>query len=84
LAAGIADGDPTPEEHTISRERSERVRAALKKLKPLERDVILLAYYESLTQSDIARLTGIPLGTVKARMSSALRHLREDPALCDI
>ena len=52
------------------------VTEALEGLAPLQREVIELAYYRQLSQSEIADRLGIPLGTVKTRTFSALRALR--------
>jgi RNA polymerase sigma factor (sigma-70 family) len=54
------------------------VRECLLRLQPEQRSVIELAYFEGLTQSEIASACQIPLGTVKARMRLALRHLKQD------
>jgi RNA polymerase sigma-70 factor (ECF subfamily) len=41
-----------------------------------QRQVLELAYYQGLTQSEIALATGIPLGTVKTRTLLAMKKLR--------
>ena len=49
----------------------------LRRLSPEEAEVIWLHFHFGLSQSQIAAHTGTPLGTVKSRTASALRHLRE-------
>jgi RNA polymerase sigma-70 factor, ECF subfamily len=48
----------------------------LRRLPPAEAEVVRLRFHIGLSQSQISTLTGLPLGTVKSRMTSALRHLR--------
>jgi RNA polymerase sigma-70 factor, ECF subfamily len=48
----------------------------LERLSREESEVVRLRFHVGLSQRQIARLTGIPLGTVKSRTASALRHLR--------
>jgi RNA polymerase sigma factor (sigma-70 family) len=61
----------------IEKEDATRVRAALRGLSELHRQTIVLYYYEELSQSDIAAVLDVPLGTVKSRLFNALRNLRE-------
>ena len=59
-----------------SRERRERMRQELAGLPAEQREVLELAFYRGLTQSEIAARTGIPLGTVKTRTLLAMKKLR--------
>ncbi len=55
-----------------------RVHRALEELPEAERRVIELAYWSGLSQSEVADLLAIPLGTVKTRTRSALRRLADE------
>jgi RNA polymerase sigma-70 factor (ECF subfamily) len=55
-----------------------RLRAALTTLPPAQRDAVELAFFAGLTHGEIARRTGLPLGTVKGRVRLGLRRLRHD------
>lgn len=62
---------------TFRSEQSKIVRDALARLSEEQRKVLVLAYFEGLTQSEIAERTDEPLGTVKTRMRSGTIKLRE-------
>jgi RNA polymerase sigma factor (sigma-70 family) len=72
----LAVTGPGPDEEAWMRLRGERTREALKTLPAEQRELLLLAYYGGYTQSEIAGLTGLPLGTVKSRTLTAMRKLR--------
>ncbi|MGK7873738.1 MAG: sigma-70 family RNA polymerase sigma factor [Xenococcaceae cyanobacterium] len=66
----------TPQENLLIQERRERVMAALAQIPEEQRLVIELAYYQGMTQTEIAAQTGVSLGTVKTRIRLGLSKLR--------
>ncbi len=74
---GGADATVGPEASFDAREARDAIRTALASMPEAERQVIVMAYAEELSQSEIAVRLGWPLGTVKTRTRRALRHLRE-------
>ncbi len=52
------------------------VREALAALPAEQREALTLAYFGGFTQREVASISGIPLGTVKSRMFTAVRTLR--------
>ena len=61
----------------VASEQGASVRRALADLPPPQRQVLELAYFNGLSQSEIAERLGEPLGTVKSRTHVALSRLRE-------
>ena len=61
----------------IRMEQRETLLEALDSIPEGQRDALLLAYFEGLSQSEIAERTGKPLGTIKTRTRDGLRKLRD-------
>jgi RNA polymerase sigma-70 factor, ECF subfamily len=68
---------PSPEDLLASAQLGRRVRQALADLPNEQRRALELAYFEGLSQSEIATTTATPLGTVKTRMRLAMIKLAE-------
>ncbi|TMK22343.1 MAG: sigma-70 family RNA polymerase sigma factor [Actinobacteria bacterium] len=75
-AADDGSVDEVIEESWLKARRS-HVRNALGSLSAEQRQMIELAYFQGMTQSQVARATGVPLGTVKSRTLAAMRRLRD-------
>jgi RNA polymerase sigma-70 factor (ECF subfamily) len=65
------------EKQILNSDRVRRVKLALEQLSENQRSVIELAYFEGLSQTEIAARLGQPLGTVKTWSRAALKALRE-------
>ena len=64
------------EEQVFSDMDAARVRDALAQLPSEQREPIELGFFNGITHAEIARQTGIPLGTIKTRIRTGLRRLR--------
>jgi RNA polymerase sigma-70 factor (ECF subfamily) len=71
------DGAPEPVGHLDVDALADawEIAAALERLPAVQREVLLLAYRDDLSQSRIAEVLGVPLGTVKSRTYHALRGM---------
>lgn len=67
---------PTGMRSVLNEEQRQRLQAELGRLPPEQRQVLEMAFYQGMTQSEIARQTEIPLGTVKTRTLLAMKKLR--------
>jgi RNA polymerase sigma-70 factor, ECF subfamily len=66
----------SPLDHATLIEHHQHLRTALDQLPPTEREVLEIAYFQGLSQSEIATQLRIPLGTVKSRCRQGLLRLR--------
>lgn len=76
-APGMGRGEQSPDSDVAHSERSARVAAALDTLSPPQRQAIQLAFFEGLSQSEIAERLDEPLGTIKTRVRLAMQKLRD-------
>jgi RNA polymerase sigma-70 factor, ECF subfamily len=74
-APEVPDHGPLPEALAIAEMEAFEVHVAVDSLPHRERDVIELAYYSGLSQSEISERLSLPLGTVKTRTRTALARL---------
>ncbi|HMU09407.1 MAG TPA: sigma-70 family RNA polymerase sigma factor [Ferruginibacter sp.] len=80
--AKISDDENSVSNFTDDNRMAERfdamgLRKQLVNLKPEQRSIIDLAYFNGYTQDEISKELGVPLGTVKTRMRSAIIELRK-------
>lgn len=66
------------EREVLNTDHARLIRKAIAKLSEKQQKVIELAYYEGLSQTEMAERMGEPLGTVKTWVRAALKHLREE------
>jgi len=74
----LPSGERTAEQQLLAREQVRRVWEATNGLSERQRTVFLLRYVEEQELSDIARITGLSEGTVKAHLSRALGKVRAE------
>ena len=65
------------EKEVLNSDKARHLRQAMEKLNPNQRNAIELAYFEGLSQTEMAERLGQPLGTVKTWVRMALKNLRE-------
>jgi RNA polymerase sigma-70 factor (ECF subfamily) len=76
-AAAIDRESASPEEAAGQSELAVAMSAALAKIRPEYREVVVLRYQEGLTQPEIAEILGMPSGTVKTYLHRARKELAE-------
>lgn len=71
------DDPERPDDLLESTERDDHIRSAMKELSSEQMTVVRLSFFEDKAHDEIARILGIPLGTVKSRLRLAMAKLRE-------
>jgi RNA polymerase sigma-70 factor (ECF subfamily) len=77
VRAGASSTADSAESNVLQTERCQMVAEALSGLPDPQQVALRLAYFEGLSQSEIAERLGEPLGTVKTRVRAAMQKLRE-------
>jgi RNA polymerase sigma-70 factor, ECF subfamily len=69
--------DPNPSDDLEEKQEVNQLRAALAKLSPEKREVLVLSRYQEMKYEEIAELLGCAVGTVKARVHRAIKDLKD-------
>jgi RNA polymerase sigma-70 factor (ECF subfamily) len=64
------------EEHAVSVDNAEVFKKLIAQLPEAQQQAIRMAFYQGLSQREIAKETGLPLGTVKTRLELGIKKLR--------
>ena len=72
-AAGLG---ASPEARLVEKDIHDRLMAVLSLLPPVQREVLLLHYLQDMKYREIAKLTGVPVATVKSRVKQGTDKLR--------
>ena len=75
-ASDLADEALDPEADLLRQTTHEEIASAMACLTPVHREVLELAFFQDFACKEIAAIAGIPLGTVKSRLSYARRALK--------
>lgn len=75
-SAGVPSDAPGALELILRTERAELVQRALASQPAVFREILSLRFEEEMKLEEIAQVLGIPVGSVKSRLSRALEHLR--------
>jgi RNA polymerase sigma-70 factor (ECF subfamily) len=82
LAEALIDSRPSPHDHAMRAEQCARIRLALDRLDPMDREVLTLRHFEMLTREETGQLLGISAAAAAKRYLRALERLRA--ALADL
>ncbi len=67
----------SPDRYTDSELKAKIIEKALKKLKPVYREVVILRDVQELSYEEIAEITNLSIGTVKSRINRGRKHLQK-------
>lgn len=72
----VRSGERLPEEATVLNQQQDLLRQALATLPREQQQALEMAYFSGLSHSEIANALGVPLGTIKSRIRTAMDRLR--------
>ena len=78
LHEALASEEPSTAEAAGSRQRDCQLRALMRRLEPVQRQMLSLSFFQGLSHQQIADHSGLPIGTVKSHLRRTLLQLRED------
>ena len=73
----VPDEEVQPDDAVIMAERKAEVQSAMATLPEEQVELVKLAFYKGWSHSEIAKETGLPLGTVKSRLRLSFTRLKE-------
>jgi RNA polymerase sigma-70 factor (sigma-E family) len=76
--------ESTADDELSAYDAADALARSLDRLSTDQRQCVVLRYYAHLTEQQMAAVLGIPPGTVKSRLSRALKTLSDDPSLSDL
>jgi RNA polymerase sigma-70 factor (ECF subfamily) len=68
----------SPEKYVVGRDLEVKLGQALRRLRPKEREIIILQHFQDFSYQEIADLLGVPIGTVMSRLYGARQALRRE------
>lgn len=77
LDENLVSSDHNPEQHIAESEQDESIQQAIMQLSPEHRVVVVLCHFHNLSYKEIGTILDIPIRTVKSRLFSARRNLKE-------
>jgi RNA polymerase sigma-70 factor (ECF subfamily) len=83
MSMALPSTDPDPEHAGINAHDGVRVQRALRELPVEQRQALLLASFYGRTAREIAELEGVPIGTVKTRIRTAMIKVRSQLEVSD-
>ncbi len=75
------EAPPEPAQVLAAAEEADLVKAAINRLPEAQRMIVEKAFFGDLSHSEIAQVTGLPLGTIKSRIRLGLERMKKDLAV---